>query len=75
MRKKLYRVVLGNERYYYLSLELTMFGDFCLERIFGASKNKKPTRVIKEYFVNKQLAEEKYFAVIKSKIAKGYISL
>ena len=46
----LYREVTGKVRYYSLTLYPTLFDEYLLIREFGGVKNKRPTRVMKEYF-------------------------
>ena len=66
------RVVNNRERYYHISIFITLFGDFCIERRYGAVKNKKPTKVIKEYYNSLIEAKKHYQKLFNAKISKGY---
>jgi hypothetical protein len=50
----------------------TLFGDFCIERIYGSLKNKKPTGLKKEFFESVSDAKARYFSIMKAKKSKGY---
>jgi len=50
----------------------TLFGEWLLERTYGSLKNKKPTRVIKEYFSHFEDMEASIEKLLKQKNAKGY---
>ena len=69
----LYRQVNHNIRYYSLKLYPTLFGEFLLIREFGGLKNKKPTRVIKEYFSHIEDCVKVIDNLIAVKIKKGYV--
>lgn len=73
MLQKLKRVINNRERYYILSMYRTLFGNYCLERVYGATNNKAPTGQIKEYFCELNDAQEKYDELIKQKKSKGYV--
>jgi len=62
----------GKVRYYRLVIFLTLFGDYMLVREYGAVKNKKPTRTIKEYFPNLLDAKSALELLMISKLKKGY---
>ncbi len=70
----LYREVDHKIRYYSLKLYPTLFEEVILERSFGSVKNKKPTRVIKEYFFHIEDAFAELEIVLRSKLAKGYVN-
>lgn len=44
------RSVRGRMRYYLLTIEETLFGEYLLEKVYGSISHKKPTRVLKEYY-------------------------
>lgn len=71
----LYREVNKKIRYYSINLCPTLFGDFLLIKEFGSMCNKKPTRIIKEYFsyIEDSLLVMKSF--INAKIKKGYLQI
>jgi predicted DNA-binding WGR domain protein len=71
----LFREVDHKLRYYSLKLYPTLFQEVILERSFGSVKNKKPTRVIKEYFSHIEDAMCKYSEILKQKINKGYLHI
>jgi len=72
MEKHLTRVVNGRERYYIISIYQTLFGEVCLERIYGSTKNKKPTGSIRSFFSALQDAKELYSQILQNKTHKGY---
>ena len=69
---KLIRVCNDKQRYYKLLVYQTLFGTFCVERIYGSVKNKKPTGRKREFFLQQDEAKKKYSLLLNSKIAKGY---
>jgi len=71
-RVTLYREVKGKVRYYSLALYSTLFGEYLLVREFGGVKNKRPTRVIKEYFDHSQDALNLLSKLMTDKLQKGY---
>ena len=71
-RVKLIRVVNKKERYYEIELFTTLFGDFCIERVYGATRNKKPTGIVKQYFEDFSKAHKSFTSLLKAKISKGY---
>ena len=72
-RVTLYREVKGKVRYYSLALYPTLFGEYLLVREFGGVKNKKPTRVMKEYFDYSQDALNLLSILMTEKLRKGYV--
>jgi len=68
----LYREVRGKVRYYSLALYPTLFNEFLLVREFGGIKNKKPTRIIKEYFSHMEDAVFLFDRISSDKKRKGY---
>jgi predicted DNA-binding WGR domain protein len=73
MRVQMTRVCNNKERYYILFFYQTLFGFFCIERIYGASKNNKPTGKVREFFDEAEDAQNKYSSIMKAKISKGYL--
>ncbi len=71
--RTLHRDVNKKVRYYSLKIYPTLFEEVILERSFGSVKNKKPTRVIKEYFSHIENAFGELDIVLRSKLTKGYI--
>ena len=72
MTTKLIRIVNKNERYYIINVTPTLFGEFCLERIYGASRYKNPTRKIQSFFFSIDEANSEYTFLLKNKLSKGY---
>ncbi len=68
----LYRVVNEKTRYYSLEILPTIFGEYLLIRSFGGVKNKKPTRIIKEYFSHKEDGIKAFEKLVAEKVEKGY---
>lgn len=68
----LYREVKGKVRYYSLVLYPTLFDEYLLIREFGGVKNKKPTRVMKEYFEYIEDALALLSKLSTEKLKKGY---
>jgi len=64
----LYRMVNNKVRYYTLAVYNTLFGEYMFIRENGSVKNKKPTRVIKEYY--KSVSEA--MGVLKIKLQERY---
>jgi hypothetical protein len=69
----LYREVNQKIRYYSINLCPTLFGDFLLIKEFGSMCNKKPTRIIKEYFSYVEDSLQVIDSFINAKIKKGYL--
>jgi len=69
---KLIRVVNKSERYYEIFLFTTLFGDYCIERVYGATRNKSHTGLKKDYFSSFKEALVFYKSIIKSKQKRGY---
>lgn len=74
MKQKLLRICEERERYYDIHLYKTLFGEFCIERIYGATRNKKPTGMVREFFEAQDEALSKFTSIMKAKISKGYVS-
>lgn len=76
MRKTtLARVVDGRERYYILSLAQNLFGEWELDRVYGALRNKRPTGKLREFYDSLEVAVMSFESILKSKTAKGYAPL
>ena len=73
MRRKLYREVNGRVRYYLVELHPTLFGEYIVERIYGAVRNKKPSGRKVEYFNAQSEGIERFFKVLEKKERKGYV--
>ena len=71
-RVTLYREAKGKVRYYTLALYPALFGEYLLVREFGGVKNKKPTRVMKEYFQQAEDALLLFSELARAKRHKGY---
>jgi predicted DNA-binding WGR domain protein len=69
---RLYRAVQSRVRYYSLSVEETLFGEYLFIKEFGSANNKKPTSILKEYFKSSDLALSVMMRVKELKIKKGY---
>lgn len=66
------RSVKGKMRYYLLEIDYSLFGEYILNKIYGGLNNKKPTRILREYFSSFVEAKEKLESAVKSKRKKGY---
>jgi len=64
----LYRMVNHKVRYYTLAIYNTLFGEYMYIRENGSVKNKKPTRVVKEYYTSASEA----MGVLKTKLQERY---
>jgi hypothetical protein len=65
MYRKLYRTVDGRTRYYLLSCQPNLFGDFIVSRVYGSALNKKPTGEKIELFASEEEARSYYEAVLR----------
>lgn len=68
----LLREVNSRERYYSLHISTTLFGEYLLIKENGSVKNKKPTRIVKEYYKKEYEVLLRYMTIIREKIKKGY---
>ena len=59
--------------YYKINIYPTLFGDFLIQKEHGASQNKKPTNIIKEYATSKKEAMLLLLDIVISKKNIGYI--
>lgn len=72
-RVMLFREVNSRVRYYSLHLCMTLFGEYLLVKENGSIKNKKSTRVVKEYYETLAQAMKSYRAKLLEKTNKGYV--
>jgi len=68
----LYRMVNYKMRYYTLAIYNTLFGEYIFIRENGSLKNKRPTRVMREYFSSYTEAYRHLELKLKEKYKKGY---
>ena len=68
----LYRMVNHKVRYYTLAIYNTLFGEYMFIRENGSVKNKRPTRVIKEYYTSASEAIDVFAKKLKEKYKRGY---
>ncbi len=69
------RSVNGKIRYYLLEIDYSLFGEYILNKIYGGLNNKKPTRILREYFSSLVAAKKKLEIVAHTKKKKGYAPL
>ncbi len=62
----------GRMRYYLLKIEETLFEEYLLEKVYGSTSHKKPTRVLKEYYDSWIEAKKIFDGIVKGKKKKGY---
>ena len=67
------RSVNNRERYYRIVLNINLFNEYVVSRIFGSCSKSKPTRIIDDYFPTKQKARLLIKKLLKEKLAKGYV--
>jgi len=67
----------SNERLYYYKVNIykTLFGDFLIQKEYGAAQNVKPTNVIKEYADSKKEAMVKLLDIAVDKKELGYLKV
>jgi len=75
LKAKLTRIVDGRERYYTVSVNPTLIGTWELSKVFGATRNKKPTGTIREYYDKESDALSAYSGTLRNKKLRGYIPL
>jgi predicted DNA-binding WGR domain protein len=75
LKAKLIRLVESKERYYVVSINPTLIGEWELLKVFGATRNKKPTGIVREYYASEVDAQTAYANTLKSKTLRGYIPL
>ena len=59
-------------RYYFIELVPTLFNEYIVIREYGSKKNKKPTRVLKDYFKAKSEALDFILNIVIKKRKRGY---
>jgi len=68
----LYREVNDRVRYYSLKLQPTLFGEHLFIIEYGNVKNKRPTRIIKEYYKIADEAISTFKSKLLEKQKRGY---
>ena len=65
----------SNERSYYYKVNIykTLFGDFLIQKEYGAAQNVKPTNIIKEYADSKREAMYLLLDIVVDKKELGYL--
>lgn len=65
----------SNERMYYYKINVykTLFGDFLIQKEYGASQNINPTKSIKEYANSKREAMFRVLDIAVDKKGLGYL--
>ncbi|QSZ40826.1 hypothetical protein GJV85_01410 [Sulfurimonas aquatica] len=65
----------SNERSYYYKINIypTLFGDFLIQKEYGATQNSKPTNTIKEYVNSKKEALCLLLDIVIDKKSLGYL--
>jgi len=65
----------SNERIYYYKVNIykTLFGDFLIQKEYGAAQNLKPTNTIKEYALSKREAMFRVLDIAIDKKDLGYL--
>ena len=65
----------ANERSYYYKVNIykTLFGDFLIQKEYGATQNIKPTNTIKEYADSKREAMYLLLDIVVDKKEMGYL--
>lgn len=62
----------AKERYYRLEISRTLFGDFEVQRVYGASCNKRPTGQRRDLFCTYEDAKMFYDNILFAKRKRGY---
>lgn len=62
----------GHTRYYRIELFATLFGEFVVEREYGATRNKSATGHKKTEYESFDIAAEAFMIIIDQKKKKGY---
>lgn len=60
-------------RYYNIEITNTLFGEILLEKVYGNIRYKNPTRIIKNYFEDIQMAQKLFKKTLNERIKRGYI--
>ena len=65
----------SNDRSYYYKINIypTLFGDFLIQKEYGATQNVKPTNTIKEYANSKKEAMFLLLDIAVDKKSLGYL--
>ncbi|MDF1882449.1 hypothetical protein JHD49_00695 [Sulfurimonas sp. SAG-AH-194-C21] len=65
----------SNEKIYYYKVNIypTLFGDFLIQKEYGAAQNINPTNTIKEYTTSKKEAMFKLLDILVHKKDLGYL--
>lgn len=71
-RINMIREVEGRLRYYKVIFYQTLFGEYGVERIYGACRNQKPTGCKRNLFDTENAAERYFNDTVKSKHSRGY---
>ncbi len=67
----------SNARIYYYKINVykTLFGDFLIQKEYGALQNINPTKIIKEYASSKKEAMFKVLDIAVDKREMGYLKV
>lgn len=67
----------SNEKLYYYKINVyqTLFGDYLIQREYGASSNQNPTNTIKSYADSKKEALCKALDIMVDKKELGYLKV
>ena len=68
----LFKTAKSRVNYYKLDIYPTLFGDFFIQREYGALHHSKPTNTIKEYFATNKEALLGMLDIAVDKRRKGY---
>lgn len=63
----------GHIRYYRIELFATLFGEFVVEREYGATRNKSATGNKKSGYCSLEEARDAFLMIVGQKQKKGYI--
>ena len=69
----LFKISNAKMYYYKVNIYKTLFGDFLIQKEYGAAQNLKPTNVIKEYADSKKEAMFKLIDIVVDKKDLGYL--
>jgi predicted DNA-binding WGR domain protein len=59
-------------RYYNLDMYKTLFGDFCIERVYGSCSNMNPTGIKRNFYTDFETAKKDFLKLSADKTKKGY---
>ena len=71
-RINMIREVEGRLRYYKVIFYQTLFGEYRVERIYGACRNQKPTGCKINLFDTEKAAKRYFNDTVTSKYSRGY---